>query len=110
MAVGEASPLTLSALADAQLAAGALAPAAAGYERLLDIRGSPEDAYGLASALARQGQTDRALAALERAMQLGLAPRQVEAARNDEDLAALRGDVRFAQILSGTKVASRSPR
>jgi transcriptional regulator GlxA family with amidase domain len=110
VALGETSPLTLSALADAQLAAGALAPAAAGYERLLDIRGSPEDAYGLASARARQGQTDQALAALERAMQLGLAPRQVEAARNDEDLAALRGDVRFEQILAGTKVASRSPR
>ena len=97
VALGETSPLTLSALADAQLAAGALAPAAAGFERLLEIRGSPEDAYGLASARARQGQTDQALAALERAMQLGLAPRQVEAARNDQDLSSLRGDARFEQ-------------
>ncbi len=103
VALGETSPLTLSALADAQLAAGALAPAAAGYDRLLDIRGSPEDAYGLASARARQGQTEQALAALERAMQLGLTPRQVEAARSDEDLAALRGDVRFAQNPLGTQ-------
>ena len=108
VALGETSPLTLSALADAQLAAGALTPAAAGFERLLDIWGSPKDAYGLASARARQGQTDQALAALERAMQLGLSPRQVEAARNDQDLSSLRGDARFEQNLSRPKVATRS--
>ena len=97
VALGETSPLTLSALADAQLAAGALGPAAAGFERLLEIRGSPEDAYGLAAARARQGQTDQALEAVEKAMQLGLAPRQVEAARNEQDLASLRDDARFEQ-------------
>ena len=41
-------------------------------------------------------------------MQLGLAPRQVEAARSDQDLSSLRGDARFEQILSRTKVATRS--
>jgi len=108
VALGEGSPLTVSALANAQLAAGALAPAAASFEKLVAIRGAPGDAYGLACAQARLGQKEKALATLERSIQLGLAPRLVENARRDEDLAPLRGDVRFGQILSRSKVATRS--
>ncbi len=108
VALGDGSPLTLSTLANAQLAAGALAPAAATFETLTAIRGAPADAYGLACARARLGQREQALSALERAIQLGLAPRLVENVRTDDDLESLRGDVRFAQLLARSKTTNRS--
>jgi transcriptional regulator GlxA family with amidase domain len=105
VALGQRDPLTLSVLADAQLARGAFGPAAATYEQLVAIRGAPFDAYGLACARARQGQTDPALAALEQSVQLGL--QNPDHARTDDDLASLRGHPRFAQILSGPRLSQR---
>lgn len=49
--------------------------------------------YNLACALARQGKKDEALAALEKAVDLGF--RDANHVQADEDLAALRGDERF---------------
>ncbi len=105
--LGDGSPLTLSALADAQLAVDAPGAAAATFEKLVAVRGAPEDAYGLACARARLGQREQALAALERAVQLGLAPRLVENARADANLSSLRDDVRFAQIIARSKTTTR---
>jgi hypothetical protein len=55
--------------------------------------------YNTACFEARAGQTDAALAHLRRAMELR--PGLAELAREDEDLAALRDDPQFAEIVAG---------
>lgn len=61
----------------------------------------PEDEtahYNLACSLALAGQVDEAFATLERAIELGYAdPDHLE---SDDDLAPLRADRRFAQIVA----------
>ena len=101
VALGQRDPLTLNTLGDAQLATGNAPAAVATFEQLVATRGAPNDSYGLACALARQGKPDAALAALEQAVKLGLMPGVVAGAPGDDDLASLRGNPRFAQILSG---------
>jgi putative intracellular protease/amidase len=108
VALGQRDPLTLNTLADAQLGTGKAAAAVTTFEQLLAARGAPNDAYGLACALARQGKTDAALSALEQAVKLGLLPRVAAGAADDDDLASLRGNPRFAQILSGASGAQAS--
>src|SRR5262249_7496856 len=108
VSMGQRDPLTLSALADAQLGIGNLAAGSATYQQLVAARGAPNDAYNLACALARQGKTEAALAALEQSVRLGLGPRGVADARQDDDLASLRGNPRFAQILAGASGAQAS--
>lgn len=98
VSLGQRDPLTLSELGRAQLESGAFTSAASSYEQLVAIRGSPWDAYGLACARARQGQIDPALTALAQSVQLGLP--DLDRARADDDLASLRGNPRFAQILA----------
>lgn len=56
--------------------------------------------YNLACAEAMLGETDAALGHLTRAVELN--PPFAEAAREDDDLAALRDDPRFAQIGAAT--------
>ena len=108
VALGQRDPLTLNTLANAQLATGNVPASEATFEQLVATRGAPNDEYGLACALARQGKSDAALAALEQAVKLGLAPRVLAGAPDDEDLASLRGNPRFAQILSGASSGQAS--
>ena len=108
--LGQRDPLTLSTLASAQLGSGKFAAASATYEQLVAARGAANDAYNLACARAREGKTDAALAALEQSVQLGLGPRGIDGARADDDLASLRGNPRFAQILNGGSSAQASAR
>src|SRR5262249_53318214 len=110
VSMGQRDPLTLSALASAQLGAGNHAAAAVTYEQLVATRGAPDDAYNLACARARQGKTEAALAALEQSVRLGLGPRGVAGARDDDDLSSLRGGPRFAQILYGASAAQAAVR
>jgi transcriptional regulator GlxA family with amidase domain len=108
VSMGQRDPLTLSALANAQLSTGNLAAAAGTYEQLVAARGAPNDAYNLACARARQGKTEAALAALEQSVRLGLGPRGIASAPDDDDLASLRGNPRFAQILAEGSTAQAS--
>lgn len=85
--------------ADAALVAGRLDEARAGFERCLEYH--PEGAavaYALACVEARAGRTGRALEHLERAQLWGHVDDAV--ARWDPDLAALRGEPRFGQVLA----------
>jgi transcriptional regulator GlxA family with amidase domain len=104
VALGDRSALTLNAIAEAQVAAGQNAAAAATFETLLAERGSPWDAYNRACMQARMGNNEAALASLARAVALGFVARPV--AETDDDLAALRRDPRFQKVLSGSAAAS----
>ena len=61
----------------------------------------PSGQYNLACALARQGKTDQALAALEKAVTLGFGDSQH--IRDDSDLEPLRKNPRFESILQRAK-------
>ena len=75
------------------------------------VRLAPYDAtarYNLACAQARQGKTDEALDALEKAVDLGFNnPTQLE---QDDDLASLREQERFQKMLAYSVVARRTPK
>jgi serine/threonine protein kinase/predicted esterase len=78
--------------------------AAARFERCLELRGSDGVvAYNLACAQALSGARDAAFAWLERAHAWGWgqSARQIEVLLGDGDLASLRGDPRFAELVQG---------
>lgn len=73
------------------------AACAASYEKLLAKPGAmPPDAYNAACCAAKAGKTDEAFAHLKRAVAMGIKPD----ARwdQDEDLASLRNDPRWAEL------------
>jgi len=55
--------------------------------------------YNLACVYARLGDTDKALEFLARSVKSGRCRRQIKWVKIDPDLAAVRGDPRFSQIL-----------
>jgi adenylate cyclase len=55
--------------------------------------------YNLACVYARLGETDKALDLLERTVKSGRCRRQINWVKTDPDLAAIRGDPRFDEIL-----------
>mgnify|MGYP002623327704 CR=1 FL=1 len=65
----------------------------------------PAGHYNLACALARLGQTDAALDALERAVSLGF--NQPDAIRRVADFASLKSAPRFAELVEKAKTATR---
>lgn len=95
LALGDRTPLTLSALGSAQHSTGDYAGASRTFQQLVEQRGGGNDAYNLACARARAGDSAGALTALEQAVQLGFEDRV--AAQNDDDLASIKGDPRFAR-------------
>lgn len=101
VALGDRRPITLAALANAQLASGDYAGAAGTFQQLLDERGGANDAYNLACSRARSGDSGGALTALEQAVQLGFHDRAL--AENDDDLRSIRGDPRFARAFDRTQ-------
>jgi len=94
--LGDARPITLDALGNAQLAIDANAAAERTYTELVDERGAPDDAYQLACAQGRQGKVDAALASLSKAVDLGFHDRAM--AESDADLGGVRTDPRFARL------------
>ena len=100
MALGDARPITLAALGEAQLAIDANAAAERTFARLLEERGAPRDAYQLASAQGRQGKVDAALESLGRAVTLGFHDQAL--ADGDVDLRAVRSDPRYARLFGRT--------
>jgi putative intracellular protease/amidase/Flp pilus assembly protein TadD len=99
--LGDRSPLTLRALANAQLSSGDYRGASRTFQQLVDERGSENDAYNLACARARGGDSEGALAALEQAVKLGFRNRTL--AENDDDLRSIRGDPRFAKAFDASE-------
>lgn len=101
-------------LARAREGAGHHADAAAAYERALEIGVWQRSeliypgaiAYRIAACQARAGQPEAALAALERARDLGY--REFANAAEDEDLAALHDDPRFRQLVGSPEVTGLS--
>jgi hypothetical protein len=73
-------------------------PALAGFEAALKC-GAPEGQvrYSMARAHARLGEKDAALACLEKSVQIGFA--RAEVVGKEDDLASLRGEVRFAAVV-----------
>lgn len=63
----------------------------------------PKAFYNLACAHARKGEKEKALESLKKAVDAGWANRKWTEA--DEDLASLRGEARFVEILDGMKPA-----
>jgi putative intracellular protease/amidase len=94
--LGDARPITLAALGEAQLATDANAAAERTFARLLEERGAPGDAYQLASAQGRQGKVDAALESLGRAVALGFHDQAL--ADGDADLRAVRSNPRYARL------------
>ncbi len=93
-------PEALDFLAHHYTRAGRIAEGLALDRRLVALR--PEDPvarYNLACSLALSGERDQAIAALRDAVRRGY--READHARADEDLAALRGDRRFEDLLDG---------
>jgi putative intracellular protease/amidase len=96
VALGDVRPITLTALGDAQLATGAPGAAERTFNRLVEERGAPDDAYQLACAQGRQGKVDAAIDSLSKAVALGFHNQTL--AENDVDLQAVRGDPRYARL------------
>ena len=67
----------------------------------------PVGHFNLACALNRQGKDDRALQSLSKAVELGF--NDVEKLQRDADLASLRGDDRFTELLARATVAEPQP-
>jgi putative intracellular protease/amidase len=98
VALGDVRPITLTALGDAQLATDAVAAAERTFQRLVEERGAPGDAYQLACAQGRQGKVDAAIDSLSKAVALGFHNQAL--AENDVDLRAVRGDPRYARLFA----------
>ncbi len=102
IALGQESSLLRGQLGYAFLALGRNEDGARSYERALALGVPPGPArataaYNLACAYARLGRTDDAFRMLDEAVENGLTQRaQVE---NDEDLAPLRADPRYQELL-----------
>jgi tetratricopeptide (TPR) repeat protein len=101
---GAGNGFTYGQLAYAQLALNRNDDAIRSYERAFAMGIPPGPAtrgvayYNLACAYARVGQKDKAIEALSRAVDEGFADRA--GMEKDEDLAPLRADPRFQQLLS----------
>jgi tetratricopeptide (TPR) repeat protein len=100
--VVEANPTegrSWSRLADARYRTDDYQGALAAGVRALELRdGYPaETAYRLACCHARLGEPTPALTWLERSLQMGL--RDLERARTDDDLASLRNDTRYRELV-----------
>jgi tetratricopeptide (TPR) repeat protein len=74
------------------------ADAIAPLELAVALGGEPNNGYNLACAYARVGRVDDAFAALEQALALGLDGSKLRV--EDPDLAMLRADPRFADLLA----------
>jgi tetratricopeptide (TPR) repeat protein len=88
-----------NALATARYRARDYRGAIPAYEKAVELGfGAPENnVYNIACAYALLGDKDRAFAALSRALAMGF--EDLGALRTDPDLAALRGDARFARLV-----------
>jgi len=77
---------------------GRYAQAIGAFEKALEISKSPQAMYNLASSYARMNERDQAFEWLKKALNAGFA--QVGLLNTDADLASLRGDARFKEILT----------
>lgn len=86
---------------------GRFEPAIAAYEKVEGQRGAPTARYNIACAYARLGRRDPALDALEKALAMGF--NDVQTLTTDDDLASLRGDARFAELVAKARSATPAP-
>ena len=104
VASGAADAYAYDALGDAHMALGEFAAAARAYESELPLRSEPARPWiqlGIARAWSRAGRRDAAFTALAAVSGSGAIDRGT--IERDPDLADLRGDPRFAEVLRGTK-------
>ena len=98
--------MALSRQVHEQFAARDYAKAAGLCRRMIAIAPNhPNPQYNLACALARLGRKDEALAALEASVAKGFLP--ADHVKQDEDLASLRTDARFAACLDKARANER---
>lgn len=77
---------------------GRYAQAVGAYQKALEINKNPQVMYNLASSYARMNDSAQAFEWLKQALNAGFA--QVGLLKSDEDLASLRSDARFQDVLT----------